>query len=775
MMDNPKRPAVTPSPLAVHGDQLLFNIKAEVPAGALSPRARYTLTPYFEYADKKVQLKSIEFLDSRQAQTVSEVYSLDYTKGMEDGTLEVYGSFTDLKSGERAAYRLPLYKNTGVLTTSQLIEENYKPIYSNLEPFYIEMDTLRFDFQFGLGQSDLLNSAFNERLLRQLDSVITSDVVILRSKVIGTHSPVGSDAINRVLSEKRAHAVKTIYDEKIVNHVTTDLDRVDLNLEVEFNSWSIFIEKLKNTRLWQRDKKVISEITSQGYSYDQIKTRLLALPDIGAISREVFPLLQMSRLEIANGRTIHNPEQLIEVVEQILNENRSQVDHQGILAVTQMVDNHSKKLELYGKAALLQESVELHNDWAITLLARNQELPQNSRDKGYLEEIYHRLQRSLAMNPETPAAVNLGIVNSTAGRLSLATKYFDLALSLKDDSWPAYNDGYYSSRGITEMKMGLYNEAVKSFEQVTDKHEVKYNLGLSQLLAGDNNRSLTNLMEADSHADSSEVFYAMAIASNRKGDTNGALNYLSRSFEGNARYNDFFHEDHEFKAINKVLFPRYPDSLKRAVPGFKTSGSYQLPPFIFPLPAPSAQFELKDDQFKSGKTLGELAKQLTSGLNELGWSHRDYVYFLLPDARGFIILNRMEQVDASGLSMFPPERWLPRVKFKNATEPEDIMGNYIAALKLSDNGTFRLPVFVVSIDDDIVASQPGLGQVIEAGYYELPESVKEKRYNEHTVRLLFYEFKKGSDGIELISDSLIDHYVTSGFKRAIEGGAGGSH
>ncbi len=579
MISNPKRPTISPSQLAVHGDSINFSINSSVLPSTLSQNAIYKLTPKFTYDEDEIVLEPLEFRGSKKSQSLEKRYSIPYSSGMEDGRVEVFGDFVDTKSGEKVAYRLPLLSSHGVVTTSQLLEEVYTAAYSSQPTYFNKRDTLRLDYIFSIGSHEIVSNAINNALNKRLDSLISSDNIILGSRVIGTHSPVGSDETNRVLSQKRAAEVKKIYDVKIVNHPSTDLDRLGIELDVEFNSWSIFIEKLKTTNLWERDREAISEITSNSYDYETVKSKLLALPDIGAISREVFPKLQMSRMEIAYGRTFDSRQELNDTIDRIISEpTLSHHTLTDILDIAQLETNGRRRIEIYESAAQKGSSWQLYNDWAATYLD-SYRLWNSDLGNQHLLNVNDLLKQSLDLEVSPEANINIGIVYSIAGQYDLAFKYFDQAKVSITSVDSRLGNPYSESRGIAEVKAGHYVEAVALLNNSTDSRTyIAHNNGLANLLAGKQQNALPLFDKAlKNGADSAHTLYIQAIAANRLNNRNLTTKYLAKAFEINPRYNDFFHQDHEFDNINKVLFPRYADSLKRPVRRFKKQTNYRLP------------------------------------------------------------------------------------------------------------------------------------------------------------------------------------------------------
>lgn len=510
MISNPKRPTINPTQLEVRGDKIDFTISSSVPPGTLSPDAIYKLTPKFFYASNEMTFDPIEFRGSKRLQNLDRGYSFDYLPEMGNGKLQVVGDFNNTKTGEKVAYRLPLLSTQGIITTSRLLKEVYVAAHSSQKPYFVEMDTLRLDYTFTLGSHEVLQNQINTRLNQKLDSLILSDKVILGSRVIGTHSPVGSDEVNRVLSERRATEVKKIFDKKIVNHTSTELDRLDIRLDVEFNSWLIFIEKLKTTNLWKKDQEIITKITSNSYDYETVKSKLLALPDIAAISREVFPKLQMSRLEIAYGRTFSSQQELKAAVDGIINaEAEKTLPLEDVLSIARLEPDARRRIQIYESAEQLGNSWELYNDWAATYLD-SYRLWNKSLGDQHLLKANDLLQKSMDMEPSAEASVNLGIVNSIAGRFDVAMQNFEKA----DSQFGIDNMAYIEPRGVAEIKSGNYVGAINSLSKSNSSSSTTaYNLGLAYLLANKHNSSLALLDTALTRgADSAQTLYTKAIS-----------------------------------------------------------------------------------------------------------------------------------------------------------------------------------------------------------------------------------------------------------------------
>ena len=759
MISNPKRPVITPSQLEVNGDEVKFKINAEVPGSTLSPGVTYSLVPRFKYGNRDIVFAPIKFTGSRKDQSLEKEYSFDFSPEMVDGELGVFGNFLHEKTGEQESYRIPLSTTKGIITTSRLLDESYQPAYSILKPYFFNLDTITLDFQFALGETDFLSNGTNSRYIDILDSLITSDNVFLSTSIIGTHSPVGSNEVNERIAKSRADRIQGIYQEKIRERTITTFDNLDPVTKVDFNSWDIFLEKLKESPYWiAYGDQVSAIIEGAGGDYEVVKTELQTVRGIRGIARDVYPKLQISRLRMIVASTLSQNDQFVKKFREIIQgEEEASMSVEDKLYVAQGIDPRLR-IQMYDSLAQRHESSwKLFNDWAATYLESYHRWDQ-SRGKGHVQRVYGLLSKSLDLYTSSEALINSGIVSSIAGRPQLAIQYFDEASKRN----PVVTDSYHYSKGVIAVKAGEYRNAVMAFEKMNASDKTSdLNYGLALLLNSNYDKAIGKLNSAlEKGADSSKTQYLQAIAANRSKNQNQAVQYLSSVFRRNPRYNDYYHDDHEFENINKVLLPRYPDSLKSPVPGFKRSRTFGVPVLAYPLPKATFQRDITNDigQLNSSKGMDAYLKEV---LTQLEWQSDDISFFQLPEGKGFAILADLEQIDASGFSQFPPDRWEAKVRFGRASSPNDFLMNYLHSLSSISMGSYRLVVLTVEKSQTPEGDQ----QLILAS---TNDSFSDFDCSGCTVNLSIYEFKKSFDGrVDQIEDTMIDHYSASGLARQI--------
>src|SRR5690606_202193 len=218
-----------PNPLEVHGDSIHFTVNAELPPRMMKKKVSYSLVPEFEYAGTVVPFtKSITFdgdeINRKEAARQEETFSFAYREGMADGQLHLKGTATHKKSGKTLDAPQKAVAQ-GVVTTPKLVrigqfaaDEEIKPLGVYMDHGYADQDELEpveVEFFFEQGSARLRPSEVNSERGKFLKAFIASENVTRTVTITGTHSPEGSERINRDLSKNRAEVIEKFYRQEM--------------------------------------------------------------------------------------------------------------------------------------------------------------------------------------------------------------------------------------------------------------------------------------------------------------------------------------------------------------------------------------------------------------------------------------------------------------------------------------------------------------------------------------------------------------------------------
>lgn len=197
-----------------------------------------------------------------------------------------------------------------------------------------------------------------------------------------------------------------------------------------------------------------------------------------------------------------------------------------------------------------------------------------------------------------------------------------------------------------------------------------------------------------------------------------------------------------------------------------------LPEFPWPPPRWSARKDLTDIARHHATTLGGIADNLVTALNNAGYPE----YSLYASPGGFALVARLERTDEDGTPNADFRFLSPREE-----EPFDLT-EYVSALFFTPEGWYRQIVFIVS-DQPFVAAEeaPSVAtaeRMLGDGATALDAPLRDLPANDATrVFALVYEFRKGAgpEDVAIITPGRLDgdlHMMRSGIAAALAALAG---
>ncbi|MEM9328952.1 MAG: hypothetical protein AAGA85_25025, partial [Bacteroidota bacterium] len=194
---------VDPNPLEVHGGQVPFTMSAVLPPKMLPKGKVWTLTTFYQYGDKEMEVGSVEFKaedfpnSSTSTSRKSENFEFPYADELNPGVLVIQGRATDPRNGNfKESPKLQVA--TGIITTSLAVMDSYTAAYADHGyNDQEELEPTNVDFFFPQGVSRLVTSVRTDgtsNLQKRNDlSVFIADKNVTRTVTItGTHSPEGT-------------------------------------------------------------------------------------------------------------------------------------------------------------------------------------------------------------------------------------------------------------------------------------------------------------------------------------------------------------------------------------------------------------------------------------------------------------------------------------------------------------------------------------------------------------------------------------------------------
>ena len=544
---------VTPSPLELHGDQVTFDMSANLPVKMLKPNTVYTLNTYYQYGNQERQLESIEFKASdypnanTQQPSITKNFVLPYEPAMDRGNVVIQGVAS---KGAKSKTTDRLNIAEGIITTSKLVQPSYYASYANHG--YNDQEELiptNVEFYFDQGRSVFKRSEKNSDRGSNFAAFIAEKNVTRTVTITGTHSPEGKDRINSELSQERAEVIEKWYREQMDKYDYQNMaDDIRFILKPVIEDWNEFKTMLADyDGISSSEKSEYRSIINGTGSFEQKEKELQRLSTYKKVFKDIYPQLRTAKTEVLTVKPKKSPEEIATLAKQIA-EGRTSADE---LSVEEMAYAAAKNPSLAEKKAIYEAATRKNDTWVIhnNLGAVNLEMAKeasgNQRDQ-YIASALNHFQISNQKNANVEAQANMGMAYAMQGNNQGAIDAFSRALNMNPS-----NDvriGVNGAKGSVEIMTAQYDAANRSLGSASNTSVDQFNKGLAQLLRKDF-RNAQATFEAVIAADRGFVWahYAAAVAAARQQNENKVVEHLRNAVNADASLKQKALADLEFR------------------------------------------------------------------------------------------------------------------------------------------------------------------------------------------------------------------------------------
>jgi hypothetical protein len=551
-MSKEQQLTVTPNPLEVHKDTVVFEMAASLPVKMLKKGTVYTVNTYYKSASEETALEAIPFKaedypNSKVEQPkVTKSFSFPYKPSMKVGTLEVEGVAS---KGEKtkASPRMPVA--TGMITTSKLV----KPVsyaafamhsYNNQEEL---VPVVIPDFIFEQGRSVLRTSEVKSAKGKQLDAFIASKNATRTVTITGTHSPEGAERINAKLSPDRAAAIEKFYRAEMKKYdYKGKADSINFILKPVIQDWTGFKDALSTYEgITSEQKAEYLNIINAGGTFESQEKDMKRLKTYRKVFKDVYPTLRTAKTEILVVKDKKTDAEMSVLSKQVVQGSLSAdtLSFDEMMYAATLTPSLEEKAGIYEAATKKGTNWTAHNNLGAVYIAQAGENPSNASalaDKAAAQlEIAQRIQDA----PEVHA--NLASVHMLKGNAYAAWAHAAKALSsgLAGDNVAGVN----GVKGSAEIVKAQYSAAVSSESAAIDNADNLFNKGLAQVLNKDYQNALTSFKEATAkNSNLAIAHYGAAVASARLNNADGVVSNLTSAVKADPSLKEAALSDLEF-------------------------------------------------------------------------------------------------------------------------------------------------------------------------------------------------------------------------------------
>jgi outer membrane protein OmpA-like peptidoglycan-associated protein len=546
---------VTPNPLEVHKDTVVFDMTGNLPLKMLKKGTVYTLNTFYKYGENELALAPAAYSASDFPNSATEEVKVTknqifpYKDEYKVGTVEVQGVAS---KGTKSKTTPRLTLATGIITTSKLVQNSYYAAfaehgYNNQEEL---IPVVIPDFIFERGKSVLRPSETKADKGKQLDAFIASKNVTRTVTITGTHSPEGAERINTKLSEERAQAIEKFYRAQMKKYdYKGAADSIKFILKPVVDDWSEFKNALAAyDKITSDEKSEYLNIINGGGSFEDQEKAMKKLKTYNKVFKDVYPGLRTAKTEILTVKDKKTDAEISVLAKQITSGQASAdaLSFEELMYSATLTPSVEEKAAIYEAATKKGSNWNAHNNLAASYL---QLAMQNSANASGLVDKATAQAEIAAKLRETPEVhANLATIALWRGNPYKAYSHATKALR------GASNDvtrGVNGVKGASEIYMANYSAAVSSTSSAQDTDVNLFNKGLAQLLNKDFSNAASSFAEATRKNSNLAIgYYGAAVAAARSGNGDAVVSNLTSAVRIDSGLKDKALTDLEFTKFN---------------------------------------------------------------------------------------------------------------------------------------------------------------------------------------------------------------------------------
>jgi hypothetical protein len=535
----------TPSVLTEKGDSIVVTVKGTVPPKYFCPSAAMYFEPTVTYQGGQYALKPIQLYGEKLS---GDGTMIKYKEGGSFTYTTVFPYKPEMNTSElvvapiiyEAKEKIQPKKDdikvkakfmelpsrtlaTGVIYTATRVKHDemtlvadhgyQKEVFqSKTGVIYFKKNKYDLDLKYGINKTDPAKVA-----LADVGTFIKQGWKIKDIAMNGYASPEGEETFNANLSENRSktgnkwmidqyqawakEANKDNKDKKAVKAAVEAAGKdVNITLQHHGPDWNGFLKAVQNSNLKDKDKvlNVINSNVDANKKEQEIRNMILIYPEI---EKDLLPGLRRNEITA----TLYEPRMTDAELLQFGATNPEKLTAEELLYAATLTKDNAVKTTILENAAK-----QFPGNWKVLNNAAVAEI-----EKGNIGRASELLTKAQAAQPNNGIIENnIGVVAAKQKDLKKAEAQFKKAATLGENT--NYN------QGVQMIPKGDYPKALS----LLGNAKCTYNLGLAQLVSGNNAAAETTLKCAP---ESPENFYLLAIVAARSNNSKSLYENLMKA------------------------------------------------------------------------------------------------------------------------------------------------------------------------------------------------------------------------------------------------------
>lgn len=554
-LSNKQTVSVIPHQLEVSGDNVLFEVKAQIPRKIIHKKAVYGLELSYRYGEAQEEpigrLAFIpgEFVYENNLPTITRQFSFPYSPEKNPGVLLMQGVATDQKRHEKRTKKTELAK--GLITTSKLVARNNEVSYEldNYAPEQESHNTLTFYFD--KGQAALRDYLGTN--VTVLNDFIQANYKTEAVNIIAGTSPEKEELQKPRLATQRAQALQKFYKHKLeVSDYTNNTQAITFSTHPQRAGWDSLIKKVQASALPKDEiEKILGIVNGEG-SFLQKEERLQELESYEYLELYVYPVLRFAEVKIAYTPVQKKNYEIYLLSKQIVEKaaDKSVLSEQELRYAATLTPLLAEKQKIYEAAIRTTDHWQAYHNLGVVYLLRAKQEYRPQLKSELLKKSAQNLIYASHRNPAARTFYHAASAHHLRGSALEALQAYDYAIKLGGDK--NLLQKVFGDKAALEIEIGQIDDALTSLRYAGTSYQNFINKGLCYLLKENYDESPKFYQEAlKLKPDDALAYYSLAIIAARQKDENLMAAYLQKAVQAEKSYVQRAIDDLEFRPYRK--------------------------------------------------------------------------------------------------------------------------------------------------------------------------------------------------------------------------------
>lgn len=553
---------VVPSPLEARGQEVSFELKAQVPEKLVREDEVYKLDIFYEYGEERKRQNVAtysfdygQFLYEDHKPTVTRQLAFPYKPEMAKGRLLVQGRAIDKEDNDVVYTRMKQVAE-GLNTTPLLLVRDNSFTYTPDTYSATADGPARLMFYFDENKAAL--QEYEGSNLQALDQYVLDNVPTQNITITGMVAP-GERGSN--LAKQRAVALEQYYRKQLK---TLDYSgkKVSITTNVAESSLQALQEKLQQTALPKDQAKEVNAILASDATDAQKLEALRQSAAYPYLQKYVYPSLRAAAVEVDYNRS-RKPDYELYLLAKRIAEEKVDADvltEEELQYAATLTPLPEEKRKLYEAAVKTTDKWPAYYNLGVVYadMAAKEYRPEQKKE--LLAKAIHNLNFAGYRKPEAKIYYSLASAQHQQGEFLEALRNYNYAIKLGGE--PEILQQIFADKAALEIETGQYDEAIQSLAYAGDTYQTNMNLGLSYLLKENYEGAERYYRRAlELKPNDGLTYYSLALVGARTQNEQLLEENLRRAVQADPSLVQRAATDIEFKAYKGK--PAYTDALTR--------------------------------------------------------------------------------------------------------------------------------------------------------------------------------------------------------------------